>query len=870
MKKIASYLVMSITILSYAQENAYVPNQLLIQLVPGTDTEEFLKSSDLEYIGFKPQEQLSKNMNIYLFSFEDNQFTQDELLKIIRGNQYVLGAQNNHYIKERETIPTDPGFTNQWHHKNTGQTGGTTDNDIDTPDAWDITTGGTTEFGDEIVVCVLEGGGANMNHPDINDNIYVNPHEIAGNGIDDDGNGYIDDINGWNTGSNSDNHSSGNHGTQVMGMIGAENDNGIGAVGVNHNIKMMLISGFGITESGVITAYDYPLTQRKLYNATGGTNGAFVVVTNASWGIDGANPDNYPLWCNYYDTLGTHGILNAGATTNSNFNVDTGGDMPTACGSPYMISVTASNHNDQRTFSGYGQNTIDLAAPGEDVYLPTGSNSYGTTSGTSFATPCVAGAIALAYSAPCISLATQFTNDPQGGADYIRQELMNSVDLVPSLTSDCVTGGRMNVNTFINSIMNSCSNSVCIRPYQISAVANNYDDYTITWGGTATDYYVYTRLKGISTWDSVLVNANVYNYTGLDYCTSYEYMIASVCATEISGYSDIYTIQTDGCCENPVLSFDGNTDNSMDVSWGTVLVSTAYTIRYAEDGTNSWTTLQNVNSPLTIPSLEPCVVYDIEIQTKCADSSDGFGNAVVGETSGCGACKDLTYCTVDGGNTQYEYISNVTVGMLNNESSDDNGYASFEDNTPEYIVGNDYQASVTPTFYGTQYTDKFYIWIDFNHNGTFESSELVLEETDNQTVTGIISIPLNATLGLTRMRVQLFGSTGLGDACRDNEYWGEAEDYCVFIKGDEPSGVGLSESNLKTIQLYPNPTQGSFTINGIGSETNISVTNTAGKIIKSFTSTVSTSIDLTTEAKGVYFVQLNTDNTSKTFRVVKN
>jgi len=868
MKKLLCLIALFLAIHSFSQEKAFVPNEVLIQLKPNTDPHLFLKTSGLEHIGFKPQELLSKNMNIYLFTFEDNLFTHNEILDIIRGNEYVTGAQNNHYIEQRETIPTDPGFTNQWYHKNTGQTGGTTDNDIDTPDAWDITTGGTTEFGDEIVVCILEGGGANINHPDINDNIYVNPNEIPGNGIDDDGNGYVDDINGWNTGANSDTHGTSNHGTQVMGMIGAEAGNNIGIVGVNHNIKMMLVSGFGVSESGVIAAYDYPLTQRKLYNSSGGTNGAFVVVTNASWGIDGANPANYPLWCNYYDTLGIHGVLNAGATTNSNFNVDTGGDMPTACGSPYMISVTASNHNDQRTFSGYGQTTIDLAAPGESVYLPSGTQSYGNTSGTSFATPCVAGAIALAYSAPCISLATLFTSDPQGGADYIRQQLLTTVDLVPSLATDCVTGGRMNVNTFINSIMNGCSNSGCITPYQISDVEDSADTYTLTWGGTATDYYVYTRLLGATTWDSTLVNGTTYQLTNLQFCSTYEYMISSVCGTNFSNYSEVNTIVTDGCCENPALNFDGNSDNTIDISWSSILVGTAYNIRYAESGTGVWTTLNNVTSPYTIAGLDACVEYDIQIQTQCADSSDSYSISTFGETSGCGACKDLTYCTVTGGNTQYEYISNVTVGPLNNNSGDDGGYVSFENLSPEFIIGNDYQTSITPTFTGNQYTDKFYIWIDLNQNGSFEASELVFEEVDNQTVTGTVSIPSNAILGLTRMRVQVFGSNGDGDACRDNPFWGETEDYCVIIKSDA-SGVGLNENDLTEIQLYPNPTDGIFTVNGVEKETRIDITNTTGKTIQSITTNKPSILDLSKEARGVYLVKVSTAVGSKTFRVIK-
>ena len=223
----------------------------------------------------------------------------------------------------------------------------------------------------------------------------------------------IDDYDGWNTTSNNDNISSGSHGTAVSGMIGAKGNNNQGGAGVNWDVGIMQVQMGGLSESNVIAAYNYPYVMRNLFNNSGGTQGAFVVATNASWGIDLANPSNYPVWCAYYDDLGSVGILNCGATANTEYNIDTQGDMPTGCGSDYMVSVTATNSNDVRTFSAYGATTIDLAAPGESVYLPSGSSSYSSTSGTSFATPCVAGAIALVYSVPCSDLASSAISNPE-------------------------------------------------------------------------------------------------------------------------------------------------------------------------------------------------------------------------------------------------------------------------------------------------------------------------------------------------------------------------------------------------------------------------------------------------------------------------
>src|SRR5690606_37304415 len=111
-----------------------------------------------------------------------------------------------------------------------------------------------------------------------------------------------------------------------------------------------------------------------------------------------------PLWCAIYDTLGTAGVLNCGATSNSNVNIDVVGDLPTACPSDHLISVTATDNNDNRTFSAYGSTHVDLGAPGEDVRTTSIGGGYGTTSGTSFASPLTAGVIGLLYSAPCASM----------------------------------------------------------------------------------------------------------------------------------------------------------------------------------------------------------------------------------------------------------------------------------------------------------------------------------------------------------------------------------------------------------------------------------------------------------------------------------
>ena len=275
---------------------------------------------------------------------------------------------------------------------------------------------------------------------------------------------------------NNDGVATGNHGTAVSGMIGATGNNGLGVSGVNWDVGIMQVQMGGLTESNVVSAYSYPHIMRDLYNTTGGAKGALVVATNASWGIDLANPANYPIWCAYYDDLGSVGILNCGATANAPYNIDTQGDMPTGCGSDYMVSVTATNDNDVRTFSAYGATTIDLAAPGENVYLPSGGSNYSNTSGTSFASPCVAGAIALMYSAPCSSIASNSLADPQGTADVVLGFIYDGVDPIDQLLTETVTGGRLNLANSLDLLMLDCDPTLGCT----DTIACNYSELAIT------------------------------------------------------------------------------------------------------------------------------------------------------------------------------------------------------------------------------------------------------------------------------------------------------------------------------------------------------------------------------------------------------
>lgn len=393
----------------------------------------------LEGYTLKP---LSKKWQIYQVEIATD--APELTLSHLRRLPQVIAAQYDHIVQLRSRNPNDPYYNNNqlWHHDLIGSA-----------NAWAHTTGGVTALGDTLVVAVIDGG-CDLIQPDLQPNIWHNRHEIADNQLDDDGNGYVDDVWGWNSVANTDSLPANVHGTGVAGIIGAVGDNGMGTVGINWNIKIMNLlanySGTNIRESQVIAAYAYIYAMRQLYEQTDGEKGAFVVVTNASFGIDRANPQDYPLWCAVFDSLGAIGILHAAATNNNIVNTDVVGDMPTACASNFLISVTETDRQDELN-AAYGNINIDLAAP-SNIITTRPNAQYGSFGGTSGATPLVAGAVALLYAYPDSRWAESYRENPAVTALLVKQILLDNVDKLPDLENKTQSGGRLNIGNAMNKI----------------------------------------------------------------------------------------------------------------------------------------------------------------------------------------------------------------------------------------------------------------------------------------------------------------------------------------------------------------------------------------------------------------------------------
>jgi subtilisin family serine protease len=415
---------------------SFVQDEILVRFRPQTSPESIyrlhskfrsIKTTDFPLVGIQ-RIRISGDLSV------------EEAVEQYRQDDSVLFAEPN-YVRRVLAVTNDPDFEKQWDLVA-----------IDAPQAWDI-----TNPSNNLVIATIDTG-VDYTHPDLDNNIWANAAETPGDGIDNDANGYADDIRGWDFVGNQDSSACPTtcdcavddpvgdndpmddygHGTHVAGIVGAEGDNGTGITGMLWQTRLMPLKiidrdGCG-TVGDEIQAIEYAVA-----------NGASII--NASFGGEGSSQAERQAIA----AAGEAGIVFVAAAGNERSNIDSSHLFPASYDLPNLISVAASDEGDRlAVFSNFGQNTVDVAAPGDCIRstMPVGSftikgevscpgnpitASYAYLSGTSMATPHVSGVVGLLL-----------TQEPSLTPDRIKAIISLTVDLLDPFTGRVTSSGRLN------------------------------------------------------------------------------------------------------------------------------------------------------------------------------------------------------------------------------------------------------------------------------------------------------------------------------------------------------------------------------------------------------------------------------------------
>jgi subtilisin family serine protease len=401
-------------------QDAHVEGQVLLRLdpsIPDADQKAIMESMGLPIRLHYPLLRM-----YWLEGIEANDI--EAFCRGLEEDARVAWARPNYYGRRtggNPIIPSDPSFGSQWGLRNTGQVvqgqAGTPDADIDASEAWCVRTDASS-----VVIAIVDSG-CLMTHPDLAANIWQNPLDPV-NGVDDDGNGLIDDVNGWDyLGNDNSPTDLDGHGTNVTGVACMRGNNGVGGAGVCWQAQAMILKDGDAFPQAALSALGFQYAAAHT-----------VAVVNFSTEYPSAAQ---AILTPAIDACRAAGVIVVTSAGNGASNIEGGSlNVPAELTQDNLLVVGASTSQDARaSFSNWGPVSVDIFAPGADIFTTRNNGAYTFVSGTSFAAPLAAGSVAL----------VRAQNPTLTHQQVINLFLVNG-DVVPAWAGLTVSGMRINLD----------------------------------------------------------------------------------------------------------------------------------------------------------------------------------------------------------------------------------------------------------------------------------------------------------------------------------------------------------------------------------------------------------------------------------------
>ncbi len=612
-------------------------------------------------------------------------------------------------------------------------------------------------------------------------------------------------------------------------------------------------------------------------------NAPYYLMVVAAGNDGNTNYNGAPLGGNSaYDKLTGHATSkNNLVVANANdANVDNNGNL---------ISVSINSSSSEGPTDDY-RIKPDITGNGTSVYstYESSNTAYGTITGTSMASPNVAGSILL------LQQHYNNLNSTFMRAATLKGLVLHTADDAGSTGPDAIFGwGLLNAKKAAETISAKDNGSIIQeltltggQTYQFTVDADGVNELraSISWTdrpGTATTQtnsttprlvndldlrvtkgsttYLPWKLTGITT--NAKVDNNLDPFERVDVSgASGTYTITVSHKGSLTGGSQNYSLIVTGVSTTPVecnattptgLSVDGVGSTTASLSWDAV-TGASYDFRYRLVGASTWVTSSENSTSKSLSGLTSNSQYEAQVRSKCDGGATSDYSASVNFTT---TETQINYCTSTSTNVNDEYIQRVQLNTINNPSGAQ-FYSDFTNISTNLSKSQSYTITVTPQWTGTTYNEGYAVWIDYNKDGDFtDSGELVWSRTPTNasSVSGTFTVPAGATEGATRMRVSM-KYNAVPTSCETFTY-GEVEDYTVIIGGTAPdTQAPTAPTNLTAA----NVAQTSLTLNWTASTDNVGVT---GYDVFSGSTNIGTVTGTTANITGL------TANTAYTFTV---